>query len=109
MDLAAAALARPRVRVNQAGYLVDGPKAATVLTDRTAPIPFAVVDAGRTVWRGLSSPGPLPVLDFSRCRATGTFVVEAGGFASHPFPIVEEPYAGLLGDAPRLFYPPRPW
>ena len=107
MDLAAAALARPRVRVNQVGYRVDGPKAATVLTDRTAPIPFALVGAGRTVWRGLSSPGPLPVLDFSGCRATGTFVVEAGGFASHPVPIVDDPYPGLLGDALRFFYAQR--
>ena len=107
MDLAAAALARPRVRVNQAGYLADGPKAATVLTDRVAPIPYSVVSAGRTVWHGLSSPGPLPVLDFSGHRATGTFVIEAGGFASHPFPIVDELYPGLLRDALRFFYAQR--
>jgi endoglucanase len=107
MDLAAAALARPRVRVNQVGYPIGGPKAATVLTDATAPIPFVVVGAGRPVWRGLSSPGPLPVLDFSGCRATGTFVVEAGGFASHPFLIAGDPYAGLLGDALRFFYAQR--
>jgi hypothetical protein len=33
VDLVAAGLARPRVRVNQAGYQVDGPKGATVVTD----------------------------------------------------------------------------
>jgi endoglucanase len=107
MHLAAAALGRPRVRVNQAGYLVDGPKVATVLTEDARPLRFVVQSGDRTVWDGTSSPGPLPVVDFSSCRQMGTFVVEAGAFASHPFRIADRPYAGLLGDALRFFYAQR--
>jgi endoglucanase len=107
MDLAAEALGRARVRINQVGYVVDGPKAATVLTDDREPLPFVVRSGERVVWRGTSSRGPSPVVEFSGCRETGTVVIEAGGFASHPFPITARPYAGLLGDALRFFYAQR--
>jgi hypothetical protein len=43
MDLRAAALARPRVRVNQAGYRVDGPKVATVVTGAAEPLPASCI------------------------------------------------------------------
>ena len=47
----------PRVRVNQVGYLPDGPKNATLVTEATSPLPFAVLDAqGRTLTRGTTVP-----------------------------------------------------
>ena len=84
---------------------MDGPKAATVLADGGGPVEFSVRAGDRTVWHGLSGPGH--VLDFSGCRETGTFVVEAGGLRSHPFPIGPAGYDGLLGDALRFFYAQR--
>jgi endoglucanase len=109
MDLVELALSRPRVRVNQVGYRPDGPKGATVLTDRPEPLPYEVRAGDRTVWRGRSEPAAGGhVLDFSGCRATGDgFVVEAGGMVSHPFAIGAEVHDGLLGDALRFFYAQR--
>jgi endoglucanase len=109
MDLAELALSRPRVRVNQVGYLPDGPKGGTVLTDRAEPLPCVVRSGSRTVWRGVTEPRPGGhVVEFSACRATGDrFVVEAGGLTSHPFPIGAGRYDGLLGDALRFVYAQR--
>ena len=100
MDLAEQARSRPGVRVNQVGYLPDGPKAATV----PAPGPFTVRAGDRTVWSGVSDGR---VADFSGLRAPGTYTVEAGGAVSHPFRIGPDVYDGLLGDALRFFYAQR--
>jgi endoglucanase len=96
MDLLEQAAARPGVRVNQVGYLTDGPKAATVPSDG----PFTVRSGGRTVWSGSASGR---VADFSRLRKPGTYTIEAGDAVSHPFRIGPDVYDGLLGDALRFF------
>lgn len=100
MDLAGQARARPGVRVNQVGYLTDGPKAATV----PGSGPFAVRTGDRTVWSGVAAGG---VADFSGLRVPGTYTIEAGGAVSHPFRIGPDMYGGLLGDAVRFFYGQR--
>ncbi|MBT0993744.1 glycoside hydrolase family 9 protein [Cellulomonas sp. DKR-3] len=70
---------RPRVRVNQVGYLPGRPMRATLVSDEPEPVPFLVVDEG------------------------GRPVHEA---RSHPWPTRPEPTSGLavhvldLGDLP---------
>jgi endoglucanase len=107
---------RPSVRVNQLGYLPDGPKRAVWVTDAEAPARFRVLDRdGRAVAGGATAPWavrPEPTsglrvhgLDFSGVRAQGEgFVVEAGGARSHPFAIAPDLYAPLRDDALRFFY-----
>ena len=74
--------ARPRVRVNQLGYLLDRPKHATLVSDAKDPLHFTVRDQrGIAVFTGLSEPWsvrPEPtsglmvhVLDFSNLDTPG--------------------------------------
>ena len=104
------------MRVNQLGYLPDGPKRAVWVTEAEAPARFRVLDRdGRAVAGGATAPWavrPEPTsglrvhgLDFSGVRAQGEgFVVEAGGARSHPFAIAPDLYAPLRDDALRFFY-----
>src|SRR5690349_2280448 len=121
-DLRADALARPRVRVNQVGYLPDGPKAATVLTPAPGPLPFTVVTAGGdVVHQGTTRPWPrvdptsgfaVHVAEFSQLAASpGALhvVVDDVGttLRSHPFRVAADVWAHLPGDALRFFYAQR--
>lgn len=107
----------PRVRVNQVGYLPDGPKNATLVTEATGPLPFAVLDAqGRTLARGSTVPRGLDAssgenvhsIDFGSLRrpAAGLTLV-ADGETSRPFDIDADIYQRLALDALRFYYPQR--
>ncbi|MDM7831582.1 glycoside hydrolase family 9 protein [Cellulomonas edaphi] len=104
---------RPRVRVNQLGYLPGRPMRATLVAEHVDPLPFVVVRADeRVVHRGVSEPWPvrpeptsgLPVhvLDLGDLPA-GTYSVAAGSSRSHPFSVEDRLYAGLRTDALRFF------
>jgi endoglucanase len=107
---------RPSIRVNQIGYLPDGLKRATWVTDRPEPSEFTVqAGDGAELFRGRSAPWPerpertsgmsVHVLDFSPLRASaGTCRVVAGGEASHPFRVDSALYEQLGPDALGLFY-----
>jgi endoglucanase len=107
---------RPAIRLNQLGYLPDGPKAATLVSGAAAPAGFTVAAAdGTTVFAGRSRPWPhrpdpvsgLPVhtLDFSPVTVTGGgFRVVAGDDVSHPFRIAGDLYDTVAADALRFFY-----
>ena len=107
----------PRVRVNQVGYLPFGPKAATIVTDKTAAFAWALKNsAGTTVATGMTTPrGVDPssglnvqTADFSGYTTAGTgFTVVADGETSHPFDISAAAYEKLRKDAPSYFYPAR--
>jgi len=107
----------PRVRVNQVGYLPDGPKGATLVTTATTPVPWQlkdshghVVDSGRTTPRGLDGSSNLNVaaIDFSVFKRAGTgFTLVADGDTSRPFDISASIYTKLRTDALRLYYPQR--
>jgi endoglucanase len=107
----------PRVKVNQVGYLPDGPKNATLVTDATAPVDWelhaadgATVASGRTVPRGADGSSGLTVhsIDFGAARANGQgFTLVADGETSHPFDIAAGLYTGLSTDALKFFYPQR--
>ncbi|HEY0448856.1 glycoside hydrolase family 9 protein [Actinophytocola sp.] len=103
----------PRVRVNQVGYLPDGPKHATVVTDATGPLPWRltgpggrVAATGRTTPRGLdaASGQRTHTIDFSRFTEAGPgYTLSADGETSHPFDIGPV-YRDLRSDALRFFY-----
>jgi endoglucanase len=108
---------RSRVRVNQVGYLPNGPKQATVVTDSTSPVTWelhaaggAVVASGQAVPRGTDPTSGLPVqvVDFGDVTATGTgFTLVADGETSDPFAISSTIYQQLRYDALNYFYPVR--
>ncbi|MEU5702421.1 glycoside hydrolase family 9 protein [Streptomyces aurantiacus] len=114
---AAAAAAITPVRVNQAGYLPDGPKRATVVSAATEPLTWqlrgasgAVAAAGRTVVRGAdaASGEATHLADFSAYRGTGPgYVLVVDGRSSAPFDIRADLYDGLRSDAMAFFYHQR--
>ncbi|MGP3982421.1 glycoside hydrolase family 9 protein [Streptomyces sp. KR80] len=111
-----AAAASP-LRTNQAGYLPDGPKRATVVTSATQPLPWqlpdasgAVVASGSTVVRGTdaASGDSTHMADFSSFTGAGTgYVLSVDGRSSHAFDIRADLYDGLRSDAMAFFYHQR--
>ncbi len=101
------------VRVNQHGYLVAGPKRATIVTDDQTPRAWRLIDdTGRSVAGGKTSPfgddamsgDAVQLADFSRVRRSGTYRLKVGDDLSEPFMIGTELYAGLRRDALAYFY-----
>ncbi|MFD3515497.1 glycoside hydrolase family 9 protein [Streptomyces sp. NPDC058657] len=113
----AAAAATSAVRVNQAGYLPDGPKRATVVTTATQPLTWQLRDAsgtvvasGATVPRGTDAPSgqTVQVADFSSYRKAGSqYVLAVDGSGSVSFDIRANLYDGLRSDAMAFFYHQR--
>ncbi|MFG1604763.1 glycoside hydrolase family 9 protein [Actinoplanes sp. NPDC049265] len=106
--------ARPRIRINQVGYLPGAPQHATWVDHSGRAEPFAVVDAGgETRTRGRSTPWhqrPEPtsglnvhVLDLGDLPPGEGYRVVAGGQRSHPFRVAADLYARLSVDALRFF------
>ncbi|MFC8454655.1 glycoside hydrolase family 9 protein [Kitasatospora sp. NPDC057223] len=113
----AAADTGPAVRVNQVGYLPDGPKRATVVTTATAPLGWqlrssagSTVASGTTVVHGsdAASGDSTHLVDFSAYTGTGTgFTLVVNGQASYPFDISAALYDGLRADSMSFFYQQR--
>ncbi|MGC5565866.1 glycoside hydrolase family 9 protein [Streptomyces sp. FR-108] len=111
------AAATTPVRVNQAGYLPDGPKRATVVTAASEPLTWqlrsasgSVVASGRTVVHGMdaASGEATQVADFSAFRKTGAgFVLVVDGWSSAPFDIRANLYDTLRSDSLAFFYHQR--
>ncbi|GHH81180.1 endoglucanase [Kitasatospora indigofera] len=107
----------PAVRVNQLGYLPDGPKRATVVSSATAPLGWELRDAagrvaatGSTVVHGAdpASGDPTHLVDFSAYTGTGTgFTLVVNGQAGYPFDISAGLYDGLRADSLSFFYQQR--
>ncbi|WP_354637748.1 glycoside hydrolase family 9 protein [Kitasatospora camelliae] len=105
------------VRVNQLGYLPDGPKRATVVSASTTPLPWQLRDAaGQVVASGTSTVhGADPasresthLVDFGAYTASGTgYTLVVDGRASHPFTISAALYDGLRADSLGFFYQQR--
>ena len=106
---------RPRVRVNQLGYLTGLPKHATLISDSERPVPFAVRDRkSSVVHRGLSRPWAsrpeltsglnVHVLDFTHLDQQGAgFWIDGLTQRSHPFEVTSRLYDRLAGDALGFF------
>ncbi|MHA7176172.1 glycoside hydrolase family 9 protein [Arthrobacter sp. Sr24] len=106
----------PRVRVNQVGYLPDGPKQATLVTDASDGVEWKLLGAGgvvmvvgQTVPAGIDVTAGLNVheLDFSTYNKPGTYTLVADGEESYSFVIDESIYQQLRYDAMNYFYPVR--
>ncbi|RYE08151.1 MAG: glycosyl hydrolase family 5 [Hyphomicrobiales bacterium] len=107
----------PRIRVNQLGYLPDGPKRATLVSEASGPLPFSLRDAsGATLFEGTTTPRGLDpsaglkvhTLDFTAADATGSsLIIAVDGETSYPFAIAPGLYAPLVVDALSYFYPVR--
>ncbi|WP_030057369.1 glycoside hydrolase family 9 protein [Streptomyces novaecaesareae] len=114
---AATAVADFPVRVNQLGYLPDGPKRATVVSSATAPLAWqlrgasgAQVASGTTTVHGAdrASGQSTHLVDFGAYTGTGTgFTLVVDGSVSHPFDISAALYDGLRGDSMSFFYQQR--
>ncbi|GIH08011.1 hypothetical protein Rhe02_60780 [Rhizocola hellebori] len=104
----------PRVRVNQVGYLLQGPKNATVVTTSTTALPWqlrnaagSVVASGQTTPRGVdqASGQNVQTIDFSGYAGQGTgYTMVADGETSHPFDISSNLYQQLRSDSLQFFY-----
>ena len=104
----------PRVRVNQVGYLPNGPKQATLVTDVTTALPWQLKDAANaTVAEGTSTPEGIDAsaalnvqgIDFSTYTTAGTgYTLVADGETSRPFDIDAALYQKLRSDALDYFY-----
>ena len=113
--------ARPRLHVNQVGYLADGPRFATLVfapgegPDEGVPWELrngdgAVVADGLTEPRGFdpSAGFDTHVLDLSDAEVAGQgLTLVANGHTSHPFTISGTLYRDLRRDALRIYYSQR--
>ncbi len=107
----------PRIRVNQVGYLPNGPKHATLVSDSATALPFKLLDAtGAALFEGMTTPRGLDptagvkvhTLDFSTTTATGEgLTIRIDGQTSYPFDIRADLYQTLVVDAMSYFYPVR--
>lgn len=108
---------RGPVRVNQVGYLPDGPKNATVVNAEPQALAWQLEDAAGTVVAsghagptGVDASSGLAVqtVDFSTFRTPGVgYTLVVGDDRSDPFAISSDVYAQLRYDALNYFYPVR--
>ncbi|WP_420716428.1 glycoside hydrolase family 9 protein [Streptomyces sp. H27-H1] len=102
------------VRVNQVGYLTDGPKSGTFVTEETTPQPWALnaadgtrVAGGNTVPAGVDSGSRqnTHTFGFSAVTMPGKgYTVTVAGKKSEPFEIGDDLYSSLRTDALAYFY-----
>ncbi|MCV9961367.1 glycoside hydrolase family 9 protein [Pararhizobium sp. BT-229] len=103
--------------VNQAGYFLDGPKRATILSGADKPLTFRLEDAaGMVVGEGLATPAGFDetvgsatqIADFSPFRTAGEgYRLIVDGKRSYPFAVGHDIYGKLRIDALSWFYPQR--
>ncbi|MCU7822079.1 glycoside hydrolase family 9 protein [Kitasatospora sp. DSM 101779] len=113
----AAAAADTPVRVNQLGYLPDGPKRATVVSSSTTPLAWQLrnaagtaVASGTTTVHGAdaASGQSTHLVDFTAYTTAGTgYTLVVDGRAGHPFDISAALYDGLRADSMSFFYQQR--
>ncbi|MFI6895902.1 glycoside hydrolase family 9 protein [Streptomyces sp. NPDC050256] len=106
-----------RVRVNQVGYLPQGPKNGTLVTDATEPLPWTLRAAdGSAAATGTTVPGGVDptsrqnvhTFDFGDVTTAGDgYTVEADGQVSEPFSIGADLYDALRSDSLAYFYQNR--
>ncbi|GIG41820.1 glycoside hydrolase family 9 protein [Cellulomonas phragmiteti] len=103
------------VRVNQVGYLPEGPKRATLVTAATEPLAWELVSGstvaatGTTTPRGVDPTAGVNVheIEFDEVTTPGTYTLRADSATSHPFDIGADLYQQLRYDALNYFYPAR--
>lgn len=102
----------PSVRVNQVGYLPEGPKRATLVTDSATGVAWQLQEGRMTVDSGVTTPAGLDesagltvhTIDFTDFQAAGTYTLVAAGDTSYEFLIADDIYQQLRYDALNYFY-----
>jgi endoglucanase len=102
------------VRVNQLGYLADGPKRATYVTDEATALGWNLLDAtDRVVATGQTKPfgadamsgQNVQKIDFGSYRGSGQgYRLAVGANVSEPFGVGDDLYQPLRKDALAYFY-----
>ncbi|MFJ8692647.1 glycoside hydrolase family 9 protein [Streptomyces roseolilacinus] len=102
------------VRVNQVGYLTEGPKSGTFVTETTQPLAWTLnAPDGSAAATGTTevfgddptSRQHVHTFDFSRITKAGEgYTVTVAGETSEPFAIGDDLYARLRSDALAYFY-----
>ena len=102
------------VRVNQVGYLGDGPKRATYVTDATGPLGWQLLDStDHSVASGNTTPygadamsgENVQLIDFGSFRGKGQgYRLVVGSDVSEPFDVGDNIYQPLRKDALAYFY-----
>ncbi|MEU3460345.1 glycoside hydrolase family 9 protein [Streptomyces sp. NPDC006733] len=105
------------VRVNQVGYLPDGPKNGTLVTDTTTAQTWTLKNAGGTaVATGATKPGGtdptsgqnVQTFDFGSYTTPGSgYTVTIGDEVSEPFSIANDVYSSLRTDSLAYYYHQR--
>lgn len=108
---------RGPVRVNQLGYLTNGPKNATVVSESATPLAWQLQDAAHAVVAegdatpaGVDPTSQLTVqtIDFSDVTAAGQgYTLVVGEDRSDPFAIGDDLYEQFRYDALNYYYPVR--
>lgn len=112
--LAWAESSAPAARVNQLGYLPQGPKRVTIESESPTPLVAELVDEnGAVLWSGKTKPkgldaasgDPVHELDFSAFTGTAASVrVRVHETESFPFAVQDDVFAKLPFDALKYFY-----
>lgn len=106
------------IKINQVGYLPDGPKLATIFRNNTIPLLWHLQDnGGKTVSHGQTIPlvnktSPaltVHTIDFTNYTTTGADyrLQVVGGEPSYPFTISSQLYIPLTSDSMQFFYQQR--
>ena len=107
----------PALKLNQLGYLPQGPKIATLVTNSPNATPWSLVDSeGKAVAQGNAAPFGMDatsgqnvaMIDFTNVTQEGTgYTLEAGNATSFPFSISSMLYVSLRQDSLQFFYQQR--
>ncbi|KAK3113258.1 hypothetical protein LTR53_009626 [Teratosphaeriaceae sp. CCFEE 6253] len=107
----------PAIKINQLGYLTNGPKMATLAAQPNASAPWVLYNAagdacatGQAKYRGLdaASNQTVSIIDFTTFTTSGhNYILTAGGSTSYPFSISPTLYNDLRQDSLRFFYQQR--
>ncbi|TKA70310.1 hypothetical protein B0A55_08200 [Friedmanniomyces simplex] len=107
----------PAIKINQLGYLLNGPKMATLVTNGSTATSWTLYNAagdacynGQTSYQGLdaASNQTVSIIDFSGFASAGDgYTLAAGGSTSYPFSISSTLYNDLRQDSLRFFYQQR--
>lgn len=107
----------PALKLNQLGYLPQGPKIATYVTNSTGATPWSLVDSagneiaqGNTMLRGIdaTSGQKVAIINFTNVTQEGVgYTLRAGNVISFPFAISSALYEPLRQDSLQFFYQQR--
>jgi len=107
----------PAIKVNQVGYLANGPKKATYVTNSTTASRWSLIDgaglvcaSGQTTPQGVdaASGQNVAIIDFTSFTGSGDdYTMTVQGDQSLPFSISSSLYNNLRQDSLRFFYQQR--